>query len=653
MSAGSWALYLGLLLGAAGFVLWLYLRREVPGRGRPVLAALRLAVFAILLLLLFDPSLPVGTAGAGRSRHLLLLDASASMALPAGDAPTRWDAARREAQRRQLPVLLFGDAPRPLAADSLPPAPPGDLRSLLRPALAAAAEAGAERVTVLTDGALEDAALLPGWIARLGLAVEWVQLGGATPGLALTALTGPGWARAGGAVPLEAELAAGPGAPDSVRLVVRQAGRVIAEASVRTPPPGRSATVRLEVRPVAPAAPGHVRLDVSLEPGDVVPDDDRRALSLFLAPDPAGVALVSLQPDWEPRFLLPVLQRALGLPARGFLRVGDGWVRVAQGAEAGERVADADVARTVAGAELVVVHAPGANPPPWLIEALRTAPRLLVLPATAPLPPLPLPLEIGPAEAADWFVAAEVPASPVAVLLEEVPATELVPLPSLRRPVRPPDAWAPLAVTRGRGGDSSPLLLAAEAEGRRWAVALGDGYWRWAFPGGESRALYERLWAAVGGWLLQEAAVGTDGVRPARRVLGRGELPLWLTPGLRADSVRLRLSAAGDVRDTLLLPAVDDSVRGPALPPGEYRYAATAFAPGVRATGGGELFVERYTPEFARPVASLRTLAGRRAPGRIGSDARDRPLHTSPLPWIAIVLLLATEWILRRRWGLR
>src|SRR5690606_6302793 len=124
---------------------------------------------------------------------------------------------------------------------------------------------------------------------------------------------------------------------DSARLVVRQDGRVLAEAALLAPPTGRTATARLQVRPVSPGEPGYVRLDVALEPGDVVPADDQRSLALFISPDPAGVAVISLQPDWEPRFLLPVLERSLGLPARGFLRIGGEWVRLAEGAEAGVR----------------------------------------------------------------------------------------------------------------------------------------------------------------------------------------------------------------------------------------------------------------------------------------------------------------------------
>jgi hypothetical protein len=40
----------------------------------------------------------------------------------------------------------------------------------------------------------------------------------------------------------------------------------------------------------------------------------------------------------------------------------------------------------------------------------------------------------------------------------------------------------------------------------------------------------------------------------------------------------------------------------------------------------------------------------------VGPDRTERPgrpLHTVPWPYVLIVLLLAAEWVLRRRWGVR
>jgi hypothetical protein len=81
----------------------------------------------------------------------------------------------------------------------------------------------------------------------------------------------------------------------------------------------------------------------------------------------------------------------------------------------------------------------------------------------------------------------------------------------------------------------------------------------------------------------------------------------------------------------------------------------SVFTPdGATATADGEFTVESYSPEFTRPTVTMQMLEASAVP--VGPDARarpGRPLHASAWPYIAIVLLIAVEWVLRRRWGLR
>jgi LPXTG-motif cell wall-anchored protein len=66
MSGTSWALWAGLCAIAAAASIWHYRRRETAGHGRMLLAGLRAAALALLLLILFDPQLPgAGSAAAG------------------------------------------------------------------------------------------------------------------------------------------------------------------------------------------------------------------------------------------------------------------------------------------------------------------------------------------------------------------------------------------------------------------------------------------------------------------------------------------------------------------------------------------------------------------------------------------------------------
>ncbi|HSJ14741.1 MAG TPA: hypothetical protein VK939_10000 [Longimicrobiales bacterium] len=660
MTAAAWAAY-ALIAGAAlGLTFWLYLRREPPGRGRVLLATLRSAALAIVLLLLFDPAQLGRSAPAEGRAPRVLLDASASMALPRApdERDSRWSAAVARARQRagNRPVLLFGAAVRPVPPESLGVAPPGDTRSSVLPALRVAAEAGARSVLVLTDGALEDAAALPGWLARLGLQVRWELVGSPLPGAGLQEVSAPAWAAAGEAFEVDAAVAWAAPDPRPRRLLVRQEGRVIAEAELPGGTPGRVNRVRVSVRPTAPPDGGTVRLDVALEPPDALPADDHRAVMLDISAEPAGIVLVSGRPDWEPRFLLPVLQRALGLPAHGFLQIAPGvWTRLDGGVAAGRRVPEADVARAASRADLLVLHAPPAAPLPWLTRAARSARRLLVL-AVREGDVSDLPLRPEALIEDDWFLVEPVPASPVAALLADVQLAEAPPLAALL-PAQAVGAWSPLQVAAGRRGRTLPALLAGQEAGRRWAVALGQGYWRWAFHGGEPRRLYEHLWSAVAGWLAGEGpGAGAAAVRPAYRVLPRGSASEWLAAGLRPDSIRLqaRHGAGALLVDTVLVRAVGDTLMGPVLAPGPWRYQATAYAGAASARGAGELFVEEYAPELARPTVRLTDVrAAEGVGGAPGARGAARPLRESPVPWILVVLLLATEWVLRRRWGLR
>ena len=667
MTVSAWAAFALLACAALGLTFWLYLRREPPGRGRLLLAALRGGALLVVLVLLFDPELPARGRRAAAG-PIVLLDASASMALPAtaGGAPetsvraaSRWSTALPRARERAggRPVLLFGAATRPIDPDSLLDVAPADARSLLIPALQAAAEAGARRVVVFTDGGIEDAASLPAWLPRLGLEVTWERVGEPLPGAGLLAVTAPAWAPAGEPVDLQVIVgSSGGGAPERT-VVVRQGSAVLGSAQVATPAAGRVSRVTLSVRPSAPPSGDEVRLDVALEPEDVVAADDHRVVLVTMSADPAGIVLVSLRPDWEPRFLLPVLQRTLGLPTRGFLHAAPGvWVRLGDGADAGRRVAEGDVARAVADADLLVVHGAAAEVPPWLGPALANARATLVFGGAAGARAPGLAIAVPPPVVGDWFAAADVPPSPVAALLAGVPVGEVPPLDALAPVALPEGAWAPLLARRGPGGPAHPLVVAGRDGPRRWAVGLGQGYWRWAFREGEPRELYERLWSALGGWLVagQSGAVRAP-VRPVPRVLTRGERAAWVAAGLAPDSIRLRArSGAGMAIDTVLVRAASDSLPGPRLAPGTWRWQATAYAAADSVSGTGELYVEEFSAELVRPVAALEDL---RAPEPVGGQGAARagstPLHATAFPYLLIVLLLAAEWVLRRRWGLR
>jgi hypothetical protein len=656
MAVGSWLGWLVLSGLVAAAIVVHYRRRETPGRGRLLLAGLRACAIAVLLLLLFDPDLPARAGGGAGGGTQVLLDASLSMTAATPDGGTPWQEATRLARARAggRPVILFGVAARPVPAGALPDTAPGDAGSRLLPALQAAAEAGARRVVVVTDGRIEDADAVARWAPRLGVEIVPEIVGGEVPNRALIEVSAPAWAETGRPIPLEFGVTA-PG-PDSVRVVARRGDRVVGRTAVAAPGAGRIATGSMELRVEAPPGGGWLPLEIALEGADAVPDDDQRTVYVHVADEPPGIALVSFRPDWEPRFLAPVLQQALGLPLRAYIRGATGqYLRLAGGLEAGTVVPEAAVRRALARAELVVLHGVGPDTPGWAVDILGTAQRLLVFPA-GPGEGLPLPVQLGVEQPGDYFPAS-IPSSPVAPLLAGQDLAGVTPLAALRPAALPAGAWTPLLVTRGRGGPPQAALVGGDTGGRRWVVALGSGYWQWSFRGGNERQLYTRLWSAVGGWLARDRGLaGPEAVRPAQLATPRGRPIPWLAPGLAADSLAIRLVGADGVvvLDTTVTATALDTAYTSAPAPGSYDYRARAFTAGAVTEASGRLTVERFSPEFSRPVADLAALRGGPTTVRGGEERRGgTPLHATAYPYVLLVLLLAAEWILRRRWGLR
>ncbi|HEX6694974.1 MAG TPA: hypothetical protein VF035_09785 [Longimicrobiales bacterium] len=659
MSASHWTLYLITALIALGAILHLYHRREPAGRGRTLLAVLRWGALALLILLLFDPRLANPLTRPAARGTPVLLDNSLSMLLPGTDGSSRWNTAVTESRKRAAgsTITLFGDASNAVRPDSLASLAPTASASRLLPAIQAAAEAGAARVAVVTDGGIADADAVARWLARLGVGVDWVTMPAAAPNVLMTTFEAPAWAEAGKPVDLRIAVEqhgdVDRNAGDSASIVARQDGRVIGTARIALPAVGRATESTLRVQPQAPAGGGVVHLEATVETDDRFRDDNVRHAYVQVSAEPSGIVLVSMSPDWEPRFLLPVLERAIGLPARGYLRTPDGaWLRAGGGMDAGQRLADPAVRGAVQAADVLVVHNLSAAAPSWLTDALLTARRVLVLPATD-VTGIELPAAIGRGQPGDWFVSAEVPASPVAPLITGMRVDDAPPLAALHTVTAAPGTWTPMVATLGRRGTASPLAIVGETEGRRWAVGLAEGYWRWAFRGGAPADIYNRLWSSVGGWLVQGGrSADIAAVRPVERVTARGEGVRWVARGGRLDSVRVRMRTSDGAATESVVRADRDTAVMPATAPGTYRYEVTGYAGDATITADGELTVETYSPEFARTAASLPD-AEAKALRELRAGRDTKPLHASPFPYALLLLLLSAEWILRRRWGLR
>lgn len=671
-----------LVMGALAYAFWVYRRREPAVKGGSVLALLRGLSLALLLLLLWNPQVPAGDLPGGRP-SVILLDGSLSMTAATPGESDAWSRATALATRLESGggrVLPFGSGRIPVPG--IPTEPEG-LTTSLAPALARAAELGAREVTVVSDFRLADPDAAAGVARRLGVELILEDVGQAvrnvgvgtfelppsspredTLSAALT-LFGSAGAVTGGAVSQGG---------DSATVEIREDGRLVGSIAAPFPAPGRSVALRIPLPPPSASGPVLYTARVTVE-GDGFPLDDQRIQVVDVDADEGGLVLLSLLPDFEPRFLLPLLRDVTGLRTRGYLAAGPGRFISMESGPTGDPVADpAEVRRAVERAELLVLHGVEGSVPEWLAEAADGAPRLLLFPRDGAGAAL-AGIAVAGVSGGEWIVSPDPPSSPVAAELAGVPLFGLPPLGPLLTLAPDSSLAAPLlAQLQGRGG-LQPILVLREEDGRRRAVALARGFWGWAFRDGEPREVYRRLWAGVGGWLLSgRALAGGVEVRLPVPVVLRGEEPVWTAPGRAGEDVRVVVtpsSTGGEkvagadeavvgsdeaVVDTLVTVSGEGRMRVSPLPPGSYRWQASGGEGGTEELGSGSLHVEGWTGEMIPLPVDLAGAVAAVAADSTGSGAvvrGGRPLRTHPFPFLLLLGLLCGEWIGRRRQGLR
>ena len=651
-------LFLVLAGVCVGWAIWTYTRAELPVAGARALAALRATVLLLVLALLFDPSLPWGGAGTDGARWVLL-DTSLSMdvtyggVVPSEAARARADALRGEGWR----VVPFGDG---LAQDSAAPAS----RTALAEALTRAAEGGAREVRVLSDLRFHDPVEVEAVLDQVPMSVAFERFGGAIRNAGVTRLDVPDVVRRD--VPREASVelfaeagaAGGAGAVDSLVVRIREEGRLVATRTVPAPAPGRRTSAAVTLPP--PEAEGQLRYVAEVgiaggdagqggEGGDAFAEDDVAVAYAGAGFDEDAVVLVSLAPDWEPRYLLPVLGQVTGLPTAGFLRVGpDAFLPMGRALERGTAVDSAAVREAASRAALLVLHGLEGSEEGWGRSLAGLAPRRLLWPRDR-AGAQALGVEVAPPQGGEWYASSDVPPSPVAGTLAGLDFDALPPLGELFLVADWVGVAPPLQVRLGGSGRAEAAVILDRQGGARRVIPLTQGYWRWAAREGEPREAYRRLWAALAGWLLQDdAGLQVAEVRPEAPVVSRGEATRWRIPGEAEDSVRLELRDSTDaVVAEAVLPGGGTAV-GPELGPGPYRWSATDLA--GEAAGSGRLDVARTTDELLPPPIEpdAPEVTTRQAGFQGGGD-----LRTMVWPYALVILLLCLEWIGRRRVGLR
>ncbi|MEO7038692.1 MAG: hypothetical protein ABI186_01525 [Candidatus Elarobacter sp.] len=593
------------LLVAAALAWWSY-RAPAAGEGRRTwtLAALRAFSWLLILALLLD-------APAGPRRAvppIAALDVSASWTRGGGANAALWHSAIAAARAASSELLLWGDSARSGAAPDVPR--DGATRAL---PLAERALAVGRPLAIITDGELDDPSALASLPA--GSRVE-VLAHPAAIDAAVIALDAPRAVVAGDTMEVRITVRAGDLTVGPATLTLVAGSDVIARMPIDSLAAGLERTLTLRshidggVRSVALAA-------VITAAGDVEHHNDTLATAVQVAPA-AGAVLASTAPDFDARFLIPVLRGAVSLPTRAYYRVAPGMWRQDGSLAA---VTEQSVRAALAEAPLAIIHGD---------TALFGAPRAVTKGA--------LLLYAPPADTVgEWYPLAA-PASPITSVLSGIPWDSLAPL-SVSPGVH--GEWTGLLTAPARSADRRAAIAGNES-GRRVVIVGASGLWRWAFRGGVSGDAYATLWGGIFDWLTAERP-DPRAALPADAIVRAGDRIRWRR-GTGGDSlVRLEMHRRGDARvDTLSLHFAGPGALAESAPLDAGIYE-------TRVSGGTSLLVVNASRELLPRKANVRTGAvGGAAP--FGDQPKLRDYH-----WIFLLLLgaLCAEWLLRRNMGLR
>ncbi len=320
-----WWLWLGAILCAAAAVGAYLRRRERTGRGwLALLIALRLALIAVLAVLLARPVLRVPTVVPRENGLAVVIDDSRSMRVEDVGRRSRADFARAAfgpgaslvdelSERFRLRFLRFGSAPSGLSDwNSL--TFDGERTRIGGALLAAADELGsapASGIVLVSDGADNGSAPPTDALLRLraaGLPIFAVGLG--SPQLerdvSVARLNAPRSVLRGGSFEVAVEVSQRGFAGDTATVVVEADGRIVGERALDLPADGETEIARVRVD-AEETGIRRLRVSVAPRPGELVTGNNTGTVDVEVR---GGVEKI-LYVEGEPRFELKFLRRAV------------------------------------------------------------------------------------------------------------------------------------------------------------------------------------------------------------------------------------------------------------------------------------------------------------------------------------------------------
>lgn len=590
----------GLALGAGLFVSWIAYPSGTVTRIRPLLMLLRVvAVIAIVALLL---DLPIGAARP--PAPLVAIDASASWTRAGDSAAWRIATDSARAAAAGAAVTLFGDSVR----NATIPIQPRDLASVVTPVLQRAAASG-QRVVIVTDGALDDPEALQQVVAGSRLIVLPTRT---AVDRAIADLSAPGEGRVGDTVVVQARVVADAAIPTPTSVRWTLDAVTLAESPVPALVAGGEAVI--EGRIVIPAGDSIAVLRAALATADAQPRNDTLATA-FRRGARQRIVIVSTAPDADVRDVATALRSNVTLPTDVYFRIAPGrWVRD----NTYMPVEESTVRAAVRGATLAVLH--GDTAVMGAPASLGTRALLLLSPPDGDAPEL---------------MVRAAPSSPLQAALSGIVVESLPPL---------------MATTAARGGVAAlnaapgvsvsgaiPIVSAVEGDVRR-VVITAAGYSRWRTRGGVSEAAFQALVGAATDWLL--GARGRAAVAALAVPVVRAGAPVrWRRGALPHALVVLTRDGDRAVRRDSLAFATAAEATMPPLAAGIWRGTVDGSPVVIPVSASRE-----WLPRAA--VVRSAVLNGVAIAIRRGARA---------LSWLylATVLVMAAEWMLRRRAGLR
>ncbi|MEE2879801.1 MAG: hypothetical protein VX384_00355 [Gemmatimonadota bacterium] len=623
------------------------------------LAILRFLTLSMVLLLIWDPNIPVARTEIGQDTVWVLLDGSRSMRPTDQSRPELLaEVMERLTEMEEMPlrIMLFGERPRFVSADSVESIDFRDELSRLGPALVSAAEAGASDVLVLSDFRIDDVEILDSYSQTYGLDVKFERLDMERRNVGVEDFMVFRNDLLEETVTAQASIfSEGLKVDESITIEIFEEENLVVSEEVNPISIGNTLMFEVEL-PINHEASGLLEYRISL--GILEDDfslDNQKSTFIDMSFSDKEIVFLSMKPDWEPRFLLPVLSEVSGLSFEGFLSLGDDQFLSMNDIEGDESiVTESRVKRAVAASRILIVHGLSGNSPDWVMDALDNSSSTIAF------------IEDGTAASkmgvstqqsvveGEWYLESSLKPSPLASTLSGIDLTSLAPLNAVLPMLDPNSYLRPIEFRRnGLGQIQAPLIL-NESDDSKQALVLASGFWRWSSRGGDSREVYRRLWSGVLGWLMaSEVASNRRLVEPEVRVWSENDQSRWSAWGLANNSIHLMIYKDEKlVQDTTVIvnPESQFFINGLGL--GSYSYRADDINSGDL-LGSGRFKVENHSLEWFRVPRDLVDIYSDLPSSTAIGSGFSRPLHTYVIPYLLIIIFLSIEWIGRRQRGLR